>query len=130
MVKDTIADLISNLKNAGDAGVATLTTPYSKIKVAILDLLEKEGFIKSYSKKGKKIAKFLEIEILYVDKRPAINGFQRMSTFSKRIYKGVKDIRPVKNGFGITVLTTPKGILTDKSARKEKVGGELLFKVW
>lgn len=130
MVKDTIADLISNLKSAGDAGVATLTTPYSKMRASVLELLQKEGFIKSFSKKGKKIAKFLEIEILYIDKKPAITGLQRMSKFSKRLYKGVKDIKPIKSGYGIMVLTTPKGILTDKEARNQKVGGELLFKIW
>jgi small subunit ribosomal protein S8 len=130
MVKDGISDLIVTLKNGNLAGKETVTIPFSNLKAAVLEVLEKEGFISSVSKKGKKVVKSLEVALKYNGKMPVINGAERISKFSKRIYKSVADIRPVKNGIGIMVLTTPKGVLTDREAKKHKVGGEALFKMW
>ena len=72
----------------------------------------------------------LELGIVYVDGSPKVTGVERVSKSSRRVYKGVKEIKPTRNGYGMTVYTTPKGILTDKQARKEMVGGEVLFKIW
>lgn len=130
MVKDGIADLINALKNGNLAGKEIVVTPYSSLKVAVLELLQKEGYVDSFSKKGKKIVKNIEVALKYSGKNPAISGVERVSKFSKRIYKGVDGIRPFKNGMGIQVLTTPKGVLTDREAKKQNVGGEVLFTMW
>ena len=127
---DTIADLIIRIKNASAAEKESVTIPYSKLKASILELLEKEGFVKSVAKKGKKIHKSIEVGLAYDEYGPRVKGVERVSKVSKRIYGGVKDIKSVKQGHGILILTTPKGIMSDSDARKQKVGGELLFKIW
>jgi len=127
---DPISDMIVQIKNASDAGKESVVLPYSKLKLAILDVLMKEGFVKSFGKKGKKVVKFIDVVLSYEGDSPKIHGVQRISKTSKRVYHKAKDIRGVKSGFGILVLSTPKGILTDKVARAEKVGGEALFKIW
>ncbi len=127
---DAIADLIVRIKNASDAEKSSVTISYSKLKAAILELLEKEGFVKSVTKKGKKIHKSIEVGLVYDEYGPRVKGVERVSKLSKRLYAGVHDLRSVKQGHGILVLTTPKGIMTDAQARKEKVGGEMLFKMW
>jgi len=127
---DQIANMMNMIKNAGRVGRETVAVPYSKLKLAILDCLLKEGYIASVSKKTKKGTPTLEIGLLYVDGKPKITETERISKLSCRVYKGVRDIRPTRNGFGLMLLSTPKGILTDKQARKEMVGGEALFKLW
>ncbi len=118
------------IKNAGLAGRESVIVPHSNIKQAILECLLKEGYISSVSKKTRKNFPVLEIGVAYKDGVSKITGVERVSKLSSRVYKGVKEIKPTLNGFGLTVLTTPKGILTDKEARKEMVGGEVLFKIW
>lgn len=118
------------MKNAGNAGHPTVLVPYSKFKESILGLLQKEGYVKSFSKKGKKIAKFIEVELAYTGEEPKIKGVERVSKPSKRVYTKADDIRSVRQGYGMLVLSTPKGVMTDREARKEKVGGETLFKIW
>ena len=130
MVTDPIADLLVRIKNAGNTGLPSTTIPYSQLKFEIVNLLEKEGYVGSVSKKGKKAKKVIEVGIAYIDKKPRIADAVRVSKPSRRIYMGVNDIRPVRHGYGLTVLSTPKGIMTDKEARKEHVGGEALFKIW
>ena len=127
---DPISDMIVRIKNASDSGKESVVFPYSKMKLAILDVLLKEGFVKSFGRKGKKTVKYIETVLLYDNGNPRIHGVDRVSKQSKRVYKKAKDIYPVKNGLGILVLTTPKGIISDKTARKEKIGGEALFKIW
>ncbi len=122
--------MMNMLKNAGRAEHEFVVVPYSKIKHAIADCLVKEGYLSSVSKKMKKGFPTLELGVAYVDGAPKVTGVERVSKSSRRVYKGVKEIRPTRNGFGMTVFTTPKGILTDKQARKEMVGGEVLFKIW
>ncbi len=127
---DKISNLIINIKNAGSAGKEHASVPFSKYKMEIADVLKKEGIIASASKKGKKPAKTIEIGILY-DKNgsPRVRDVVRISKPSKRVYMGAKDIRAVKGGKGILILSTPKGILAGKEAKKENVGGEALFKI-
>jgi small subunit ribosomal protein S8 len=127
---DQIANMMNMIKNSGRAGHESVVVPYSKVKSAIAECLVKEGFLKSVSKKTKKGFPTLELSLVYVDGKPKITETERVSKSSCRVYKGVKEIRPTRNGFGLTLLTTPKGILTDKQARKEMVGGEVLFKIW
>lgn len=130
MVKDPLSDFIIQLKNGSSAKKEMVTVGYTKMVAAVADLLAKEGFVKEVSKKGKKVNKFIEVTLRYENKQPAISGVQRVSKLSKRLYTGVKEIRPVKSGFGMLVLTTPKGIVSDKEAKKLNVGGEPLFKIW
>ena len=127
---DPIADMIVRIKNASDAEKKSVVFPYSKLKLAILETLMKEGFIKSFSKKGKKIAKFIEVVLVYEDGMPKIQDVERVSKASKRIYYKAKNVKKVKNGFGAMILSTPKGIMTDKMAREANMGGEALFKIW
>jgi small subunit ribosomal protein S8 len=128
---DKISNLIINIKNSSRVEKEHASVPFSKYKMEIATLLEKEGFIKSVAKKGKKIKKTIEMEIAYDEKgNSKVTDVQRISKPSKRIYMGAKDIKPVKGGRGILVVSTPKGIMTDKQARKENVGGEILFKIW
>ena len=127
---DQIANMMNMIKNGSRAEHEFIVVPYSKIKESIAECLVKEGFLKSVSKKTKKGFPTLELGLVYVDGAAKVTGVERVSKSSRRVYKGVKEIKPTRNGFGLTVLTTPKGILTDKEARKAMVGGEVLFKLW
>jgi small subunit ribosomal protein S8 len=128
---DKIANLIISLKNASKVGKEKVLFPYSKMIHSIVDLLKKEGYIKAVKVQAKDenpASKYLEIVLSYDEnKNPKIREVARVSKSSKRIYVGSGAIAPFKRGLGVRVLTTPKGILTDKEARKEHVGGEVLF---
>lgn len=131
MVKDNISNLIIKIKNGSMAGKSVVTAPYSKMTDAILSLLEKEGYIKSFSKVGKKLIKTVDIELAYDENNsPKITDVYRVSKLSKRVYTPAKDIKPVRNGYGTLVISTPKGILNQTEAKKQNVGGEVLFKIW
>jgi small subunit ribosomal protein S8 len=127
---DSISNMIIMMKNASLAGKESVSFPYSKMKNAIAECLKQEGYIKSIGKKVKKGQPILEIGLIYEDKKPKITGAERISKQSRRIYFGMKNIHSVRNGSGVLVLSTPKGILSGKVARKEQVGGEALFKLW
>lgn len=130
MVTDPISNFIIQLKNASGVGKTSVSVPYSALKEAIAETLKTYGFIKSVEKKGKKVVKTLEIELVYFGNEPRIHGVDRVSKPSRRVYQKASDIRVFKSGFGNTILSTPKGILADEDARKHKVGGEVLFKIW
>lgn len=127
---DTIAQLIIGLKNGNVAGKATVVFPYSKFRESILETLKKSGFVGSITKKGKKVIKFLEVELVYENGSPKITEVKQISKYSRRMYVKSEDAHPVRNGFGSLIISTPNGILTDREARKAKVGGEALFKIW
>ena len=128
---DPIADMIVRIKNAGDSKKESVVFHYSKIKLAILDVLLKEGFIKSFGKKGKKIVKYIEVVLAYDENGSSmVHGVRRISKTSRRVYTGSKEIRKVKNGLGSLIISTPKGIMTDRAAKQENLGGEALFEIW
>lgn len=127
---DPISDMLIRIKNAYSAGHESVLIPYSNVKFNIANLLQEEGFVGAVSKKGKKTKKTIGIDIKYEGKIPRISGVSRVSKPSRRIYISVKNIRPVLQGRGALILSTPKGIMTDKSAKKEHVGGEAMFKIW
>src|SRR5258708_3410604 len=127
---DSISNMIIMMKNGSLAGKQSVAMPYSKMKNAILECLEKEGYVSKISKKVKKGQPLLEVELLYREDKPKITEVERISKQSRRVYLGVKDIHSVRNGSGILVLSTPKGILSGKEARKEQVAGEALFRLW
>ena len=118
------------LKNGSLAGKESVSFPYSKMKNAIAECLKKEKYVGQVSKKVKKSFPVLEVELIYTDKKPKITEVERISKQSRRIYFKMKDIHSVRNSSGLLVLSTPKGILSGKEARKEQVGGEALFKIW
>ena len=118
------------MKNGNFAGKESVQLPASKMKQAILECLKKEGYVSDISKKMKKNQPILEVTLVYIDKKPKITQVERVSKQSCRVYFGVKDIHRVRNGSGLLVLSTPKGILGGRDARKEQVGGEALFKIW
>ena len=127
---DKIADMLVAIKNAGNAGKESLTIPYSNYRADIARALFQAGYVKSYSQKKMKKGDRLEIDVLYKkDKSPRISYVKRISKPSRRLYTNVKKIYPVKQGFGDLFLSTPKGILTGKEAKKEMVGGEILFEI-
>lgn len=127
---DPISDMIIRIKNASDSKKESVILPYSKLKLAILDCLMKEGFVKSFGKKGKKIAKFIDVVLSYDNGEPMIHGIERVSKTSKRVYSKAKDVRRVRSGMGAMIISTPKGIMTDKMAKEQNIGGETLFKIW
>ena len=130
MITDPISDMIIRIKNGSKAGLESVVLPYSKLKESIAVTLEKEGYLKSVAKKGKKVSKQLEVVLAYDNGTPVIHGLERVSKLSKRMYAGAKDLKPFRSGFGSIILSTPKGIVTEMAARKENVGGEVLFKIW
>jgi small subunit ribosomal protein S8 len=131
MVTDPIGDFIIQLKNASISKKDVVVIPYSKFKFEVAEVLKKIGYLKSVNKKGKKVQKTIEIEMLYdKDNKSPIHGVQRVSKPGNRSYCAFKDINPVKYGKGSLILSSPKGVLTDGDARRERVGGEALFKIW
>jgi len=127
---DPISDMLIRLKNGSAVRREAIAMPYSKVKNAIGEALVKSGFVASVSKRPKKVGAELLVGLLYEGGRPKINGVLRVSRPSKRVYMSVKEIKKVKEGHGALLLSTPKGILTDREARKELCGGEALFKIW
>lgn len=128
---DPISDLIIRLKNAGAVGKESISISYSKMKFAIAEVLEREGFVTLLSKKGKKAEKIINIGLIYDEtKQSKIHDVKRVSKFSRRQYIKSKDIHSVRSGFGRMIITTPKGVLTGEEARKENLGGEVLFTIW
>jgi small subunit ribosomal protein S8 len=125
---DPISDLLIRIQNGYLAYKKSVTCPTSKIKVAILNILKKRGFIADY--KENKENHELEISLKYENKTPAMTGVSRVSKLGLRIYSGWKTFPQVMNGYGICIVTTSKGVMTAKDAKKLKVGGEVLCKVW
>lgn len=131
MVTDPIANMIISMKNGAMVSKETVVIPFSKLKHAIAQCLKDSGYLLEVSKKTeKKNIPVLELTLAYPNGVSRIHDVKRISKPSRRMYMGVQDIRPVKNGHGMIVLSTPKGILGDKQARKEMVGGEALFMIW
>ena len=131
MITDPISNMIIAMKNGSLVSKERVVVPFSRIKYAIAQCLKDNGYLVEASKKTEKgnIA-VLELVLAYHNGSSRINDVKRISKPSRRMYMGVKDLRPVKNGHGMVVLSTPKGILSDKQAKKEAVGGEALFMIW
>jgi len=128
---DPIADMLTRIRNAQAVKKETVVFPYSKIKWEILNVLSKNGYIKGLDKTNKKNKKFVEIILKYDEEEtPKISELKRVSKPSRRVYVHAKDIWFFKKGLGIKILSTPKGILSDKEAKKLNVGGEVLLEIW
>ena len=130
---DPIADLLTRIRNAQRAGLEQLELPSSKIKQRICEVLRDEGFVREVSHRGDEGDKqgVLTVVLKYdADKRPAISEIKRQSKPGLRRYVSYRDIPPVMNGLGIAVLSTSKGVMVDREARKQHLGGELLATIW
>ena len=130
MVRDTLAQLITALKNGGAAGKANVTVPHSRVNESVLQLLVREGYLESYARRNKKGAKQFDVTLKYVDGGHAIHDTKRVSRSSRRIYRGFRNLYPYKQGKGLRLISSPAGILTDREARKRRLGGEVLMEVW
>ena len=129
-MQDPIADMLTRIRNAGMAAKKEVSVPMSKMKSAIAEVLKSEGYIADYREAGEGVAKELILLLKTRNKRPVIEGIERVSKPSCRIYCGSDEIPNVRNGLGIVILSTPKGVISGRVAATEKVGGEILCKLW
>ena len=128
---DPIADMLTRIRNAGNAKMSSVDIPGSRLKRNIAEVLKKQGYIKNYKFIQDDKQGTVRVYLKYTDKKDhAIYGLERASKPSRRYYVKSKDIKPVLNGMGIAILSTSKGIMTDMEARKENVGGEVLCRIW
>jgi len=130
MLTDPIADMITRIRNGAQAGHVSVDIPASKMKLAIADILKREGYIKAYKAIDDGKQGIVRVSLKYYESKPAISGIKRISKPGRRVYKGVRDIPRVRNGLGINILSTSKGIMTDHKAREIGLGGEILISVW
>ena len=129
-MQDPIADLLTRIRNALSVKKKSVTIPYSKVKSAICGVLLDEGFISSHSKvEGPDGHPVVEVELKYYEGKPVIDEISRVSSPGLRCYKAAEDLPKVKGGLGVAVISTSKGLMTDKSARKHGLGGEVLCTV-
>lgn len=127
---DSISDFFTRIRNAYRARKASVTVPYSGMKAEIARILEARGYIGGIEKKGRKVRKFLELELAYKEGRPALSEAKSISKPSRRLYAKRSEIRPVRQGHGMLIISTSKGLMTDEEARKSGLGGELIAQVW
>jgi small subunit ribosomal protein S8 len=125
-MSDPIADMLTRIRNAQGVDKTSVTMPASKLKVAIAQVLKDEGYIDGYAVKGEATRPELEIALKYYAGRPVIERIERVSRPGLRVYKGRHDIPQVMNGLGVAIVTTPRGVMTDRKARAAGVGGEVL----
>ncbi|EFY06031.1 ribosomal protein S8 [Succinatimonas hippei YIT 12066] len=124
-MQDPIADLLTRIRNGQAAGKVSVSLPSSKQKLAIANLLVKEGYIASAKESGD-VKKVLEIELKYYEGKPVVEMIQRVSRPGLRVYKKCRDLPRIMNGLGIAVISTSKGLMTDRAARKDGLGGEVI----
>lgn len=125
-MSDPIADMLTRIRNAQMVEKPTVSMPASKLKVAIAQVLKDEGYVESFVVVGDAQKPQLEISLKYYGGRPVIEHIERVSRPGLRIYKGHHDIPKVMNGLGVAIVTTPKGVMTDRKARQAGIGGEVL----
>ena len=131
MYTDPIADYLTRIRNGIQAGHDAVVVPASKMKAQLSGILKQEGYIHSFKEVEHEGRQYLIVNLKYVkDKENVIHGLRRVSRPGLRIYAGVKEIPDVHGGLGIAILSTPKGLLTGKDAKKQNVGGEVLAHVW
>jgi small subunit ribosomal protein S8 len=129
-ITDPVGDLLTRIRNGQLRGTATIKSPNSKLRVRVLDVLQAEGFIRGYAEVEAKGRKELEIELKYHEGKPVIRELKRVSTPGRRVYAGVSELKPHRQGLGVSIISTPQGVMTDSSAREKNVGGEVLCQVF
>jgi small subunit ribosomal protein S8 len=130
-MNDPLGDLLTRIRNAQMRRRPKVSTPASKLRARVLDVLTSEGYIRGYARIERKNAPpELEIELKYSNGQPAIREITRVSKPGRRVYSAVRDLQTVANGLGVAILSTPKGVMSDSKAREENVGGEILCNVF
>ncbi len=130
-MNDPIGDFIIRIKNASQVKKTEVLVPFSKMKLAIAKLLAEKGFVGEVSEKTKGSAKYLNVGLIYDESgNPKVSNARRISKPGRRLYTKSKDIKRFRRGFGLSVFSTPKGIMADMDAKKENLGGEFLFNIW
>ena len=129
-VTDPLGDLLTRIRNGQRAKKDSVLTPASKLRVRVLDVLQREGYIRGYSEEQMGPAAGLRIELKYFEGQPAIKHVARVSKPGRRVYSGSQELPRVMNGLGITIVSTPNGVLSDAEAREQNVGGEVLAEVF
>ncbi|NQW29590.1 MAG: 30S ribosomal protein S8 [Ignavibacteria bacterium] len=129
-VTDTIADLLTRIRNASAAKHKTVSIPNSKLKVAIAEILKDQGFIAGFETEDDSKQGVLNIKLRYYLGQPVIREIHRVSKPGRRVYSGADKLPRVRNGLGIAIISTPRGVMSDKQARREHVGGEVLCTIW
>ena len=128
---DPVSDFLTRLRNASKAGLAECVAPHSKLKAAIAAILKEEGYVADFADgQDANGHKTLVVQMKYVGGAPVLVNISRVSTPGRRLYHGYSEIPRVLNGLGMAILSTSKGVLTDANARRQKVGGEIICKVW
>ena len=131
VVTDTIADMLTRIRNANSMGYTDVTVPASKLKIELAKILKEEGFIKEYKVVSENVQKNILLTLKYGNKKEkVITGLKRISKPGLRVYVKSDEVPKVLNGLGIAIISTSKGIMTDKEARKQNLGGEVLAYVW
>ncbi len=130
-MNDPIGDMLTRIRNAGMRKRAKVVTPASRLRQRVLDVLQSEGYIRGYSPTTAADGfPHFEIELKYFDGEPVIAEIARVSKPGRRVYTSITDLKPIKNGLGISILSTPKGVMSDTAARDANVGGEVLCRVY
>ena len=130
-MSDPIADMLTRIRNGAKAEFAKVDIPGSKLKIELARVLKEQGYIKNHKFLEDEKQGVLRVYLKYVgENKPAIHGLERVSKPGCRVYTKSKEVKPVLNGLGISILSTSKGLMTDKQAKKENVGGEVLCNIW
>ena len=129
-MSDPLGDMLTRIRNAQMRKKSKVTTPGSRLRERVLDVLQAEGYIRSYSQLDENGKAEIEIELKYYDGEPVIREIERVSRPGRRVYASVKNIPRVSNGLGVSILSTPKGVMSDTDARDQNVGGEVLCRVF
>ena len=131
MLTDPIADMLTRIRNAAMVVKADVTMPTSKVRVGIAKILSEEGYLDGYSESGDNTHPELTVQIRYdADRAPVIQGLRRVSTPGGRVYRSAKELPRVQGGLGVAIVSTSKGLMVDRDARREGVGGEIICEVW
>ncbi len=130
-MNDPLGDMLTRIRNAQMRGKSTVRTPASKLRVWVLDVLKDEGYIRGYDKVTTPEGRDeIEIALKYFEGAPVIRELRRVSKPGRRVYMGVKELPQVRNGLGVSIVSTPKGVMSDAAARQANVGGEVLCTVF
>lgn len=125
-MQDPVADMLTSIRNAQAMGIIQIKFPFSSLKNEILRVMKEEGFIVNFEMIAVDNKKYLQVSLKYYQGRPVVEKIKRISRPGLRIYKTCKDLPVIRGGLGVAVVSTPKGVMTEKSARSQQVGGEIL----
>ena len=126
---DPLCDMLTRIRNGQSARKDSILTPASKLRANVLDVLQREGYIRGYSEEQLAGQKGLRIELKYFEGQPAIQHLARVSKPGRRVYSGAQELPHIRNGLGTVIVSTPRGVLSDAEARTQNVGGEILCRV-